>query len=342
MVFKEISLLSLCQNSQNIVKFYHYWIEFDEFESEEKFLSKINFKLLKNKEDIINYILKTSKKIRVYIQMEFCEKTLENLIFTLKNESMKKRLELCKEIIIASKYIHSLGIIHRDIKTSNILIKNNKIKLADFGLSTFINNENKYDSKIFGLNYHSQGIGTGTYCSPEQINSHIYNEKTDIYSLGLILYEILQPYKCIMEKYENFNSLKKFNKIPNEKFENKYPDLSKNILNMLKIEYNQRPKEEEILNVINSELDKINFIENISYYRKGRKYSENDFSLNTIIKLNDCLQENNKINFSYGEIEDKSNYKYVLYFDNFNDEKKDVNLFDNNYLDDYCNINLHI
>ena len=140
LILNEIFYLNLCQNSQT-VKFYHFWIEFENFEK--------NFDL--------NFLSK-KKKIKIYIQMEFCEKTLENLIFSLKNEPIKNRLKLCKNLTIALKFIHSLGIIHRDLKTSNILIKNGQIKIADFGLAIF-NNEIK-----------NFGIGTEIYSSPEQKN----------------------------------------------------------------------------------------------------------------------------------------------------------------------------
>ena len=253
--------------------------------------------------------------------MEFYEKTLENLIFSLKNEPMKTRLELCKNLAIALKYIHSLGIIHRDLKTSNILIKNGQIKLADFGLSTFLNNK-KFEA----------GIGTENYSSPEQMNSNFYNEKTDIFSLGLIFYEILQPYKCVMKKIENFNLLKKFNKIPNEKFQNDFLFLCDVILNMIQKDFNSRPDENEIINAIEFEINKINSNESF-FKKKNRKISEDDFSLNTMSKFNESFQENNKSNFSCADIQENinnnNNEEFVLYFEDLN-EKEDLLFYENN------------
>ena len=290
LILNEIFYLNLCQNSQT-VKFYHFWIEFENFEK--------NFDL--------NFLSK-KKKIRIYIQMEFCEKTLENLIFSLKNEPIKNRLKLCKNLTIALKFIHSLGIIHRDLKTSNILIKNNQIKIADFGLAIFNNEINNF------------GIGTEIYSSPEQKNSIFYNEKTDIFSLGLIFYEILQPYKCVMEKIENFNFLKKFNKIPNENFQKKFPFLCNVILNMINKDFHLRPDENEIINVIDNEINKLS----------KRKISEDDFELNTMSNFNESFNDNNKSNFSVENNNNNNNDDFVLYFDDLYEEKNLLFYLNNN------------
>ena len=290
LILNEIFYLNLCQNSQT-VKFYHFWIEFENFEK--------NFDL--------NFLSK-KKKIKIYIQMEFCEKTLENLIFSLKNEPIKNRLKLCKNLTIALKFIHSLGIIHRDLKTSNILIKNGQIKIADFGLAIF-NNEIK-----------NFGIGTEIYSSPEQKNSIFYNEKTDIFSLGLIFYEILQPYKCVMEKIENFNFLKKFNKIPNENFQKKFPFLCNVILNMINKDFHLRPDENEIINVIDNEINKLS----------KRKISEDDFELNTMSNFNESFNDNNKSNFSVENNNNNNNDDFVLYFDDLYEEKNLLFYLNNN------------
>ena len=299
LILNEIFYLNLCQNSQT-VKFYHFWIEFENFEK--------NFDL--------NFLSK-KKKIRIYIQMEFCEKTLENLIFSLKNEPIKNRLKLCKNLTIALKFIHSLGIIHRDLKTSNILIKNGQIKIADFGLAIF-NNEIK-----------NFGIGTEIYSSPEQKNSIFYNEKTDIFSLGLIFYEILQPYKCVMEKIENFNFLKKFNKIPNENFQKKFPFLCNVILNMINKDFHLRPDENEIINVIDNEINKLS----------KRKISEDDFELNTMSNFNESFNDNNKSNFSVENNNNNNNDDFVLYFDDLYEEKNLLFYLNNNNSNDNNNNN---
>ena len=92
--------------------------------------------------------------------------------------------------------IHSGGIIHRDIKPSNIFIKNNQLKIGDFGLAT----RNSNSSKLIK----SKKIeGTPLYLSPEQTNFKVYNEKVDIYALGITLYEMCANFSTSMERYED-------------------------------------------------------------------------------------------------------------------------------------------
>jgi len=90
------------------------------------------------------------------------------------------------QICIGIQYLHTNGVIHRDLKPANILLndKDNptKIVICDFGASICLPNENDYCSTK---------IGTPYFMSPEQYNSNCYDKKTDIWSLGCILYELI-------------------------------------------------------------------------------------------------------------------------------------------------------
>ena len=105
--------------------------------------------------------------------------------------------EICK-VLDALQYLHSRGVVHRDVKPSNIMIENGStVKLMDLGIAR-LNGGNKYSS--FGF------IGTPQYAAPEQIlrdndNSEI-NAQTDIYALGVTYYELLtgkNPFKTEVE-----------------------------------------------------------------------------------------------------------------------------------------------
>lgn len=79
-------------------------------------------------------------------------------------------------------YLHGRNIIHCDLKSSNILIdENNKIKISDFGLSQFIKNktENKFKK-----------IGTPQWMAPEVIKDHVYDFSSDVFSFGMIIWEL--------------------------------------------------------------------------------------------------------------------------------------------------------
>lgn len=97
--------------------------------------------------------------------------------------------ELC-HVLDALQYLHSRGIVHRDVKPSNIMIENGSVvKLMDLGIAR-LNGGNKYSSYGF--------IGTPQYAAPEQIlrdsdNTEI-NAQTDIYATGITFYELLTGY----------------------------------------------------------------------------------------------------------------------------------------------------
>ena len=105
--------------------------------------------------------------------------------------------ELCN-VLDALQYLHSRGVVHRDVKPSNIMIENGSVvKLMDLGIAR-LNGGNKYSSYGF--------IGTPQYAAPEQIlrdsdNTEI-NAQTDIYALGVTYYELLtgkNPFKTDVE-----------------------------------------------------------------------------------------------------------------------------------------------
>ncbi|KAK1422067.1 hypothetical protein QVD17_24933 [Tagetes erecta] len=104
-----------------------------------------------------------------------------------KKLSMKLVLRFALDIAKGLSYLHSKKIIHRDVKPENILIDHeNKLKLADFGESTFESLE---------LFYTSGEIGTRGYMAPEIVRRKPYGRKCDVYSFGICLWEI---YCCDM------------------------------------------------------------------------------------------------------------------------------------------------
>ena len=116
------------------------------------------------------------------------------------------------QILYATKYLHDNGIIHRDIKTSNLLVtKLGNLKLTDFNTCKTIGNNLQCSLR------HTQ-IGTPYYMSPELINHSKYNYKVDVWSIGCVLYEIIllkQAFKCnhigrlmINIRSGNFNPIK--------------------------------------------------------------------------------------------------------------------------------------
>ena len=126
-------------------------------------------------------------------------------------------LNIFQQIVDAVEYVHLQGLIHRDLKPSNIFFSfDNKIKVGDFGLVTAITegyNEahtpSENEDVTFRNNLHTAYVGTHLYMSPEQINGQGYNYKVDIYSLGIILFELLIPFVTEMERIVALINLRK-------------------------------------------------------------------------------------------------------------------------------------
>jgi len=96
-------------------------------------------------------------------------------------------LQLLQPIANALSYAHQKGLVHRDVKPSNILISENGTPyLSDFGIAKVLEIEETQDLTTTGM-----GVGTPEYMSPEQAEGKKVDARSDIYSLGIVLYELL-------------------------------------------------------------------------------------------------------------------------------------------------------
>ncbi len=110
---------------------------------------------------------------------EFCNK---------RNLPINERLRIFLQICAAVSFAHSRLVIHRDLKPTNILVtENGTIKLLDFGIAKIISPETDLQNQTVT----TLGMMTPQYASPEQIKGEMVSTASDIYSLGLILYELL-------------------------------------------------------------------------------------------------------------------------------------------------------
>lgn len=144
-----------------------------------------------------NVILKLSDKdgiVKMYFYDEIvinnsiypiiCMKKYENKLLYNENYSEDEIIDIVKQILNATKSIHDAGIIHRDLKPDNILISNDKIHIADFGIAYY--NPDFFDKT--GHTTESERLANYDFSAPEQRNSKIKPEKTmDIYAIGQII-----------------------------------------------------------------------------------------------------------------------------------------------------------
>ena len=176
----------------------------------------------------------------LFIQMELCRNNLNNYLLERDKIDYSKSLGIFKNICLGLNYIHNKKIIHRDIKPSNIMFDKNGIaKIGDFGMSLkldkdidFVKTENNY--------------GTYNYLAPEVLLKKEYSIYSDVYSLGIILYEILSIFDTFMERQKKIDFIKDNFKV-DEEFRLKYTKESKFIDLLIKKNKTERLDTDSIL-----------------------------------------------------------------------------------------------
>lgn len=123
-----------------------------------------------------------------FIVMEYLDGiTLKELIRKKGSLSPQLCVDIISKVASGLKHAHNFGLIHRDLKPQNIMIlKNAQIKLMDFGISQHVNEVKEYDSKE-----DNSVMGSVHYISPEQVKGEKIDLRSDIYALGIIMYEML-------------------------------------------------------------------------------------------------------------------------------------------------------
>ncbi|KAK8890149.1 hypothetical protein M9Y10_034909 [Tritrichomonas musculus] len=195
-------------------------------------------------------------------------------------------------------YLHQHQIIHRDLKTDNILLDDNLYPLiTDFGLS-----------KFYGLGLsmsQSQQCGTLIYMAPEIMEGFQYNGKVDVYSFGILMYEIVTdsiPYPDLESR--KMTSFQFTNKVVNENFRPKFEvPVKKSIQELIEKCWSKNPKErptfEEIFKKlaynIEESIDDIYDDQDVANVEEERKYYLDDVDEDAILFYADQIDEANSV-----------------------------------------------
>ncbi len=153
-------------------------------QSVKRFINESKAVAMLSHQNIVNiYDVSVRENIK-YIVMEFVEGiTLKNYMQHREVLNLREIISYTTQILRALEHAHNKGIVHRDIKPQNImLLKNGVIKVMDFGIAKLPNAET--------VTMTDKAIGTVYYISPEQASGHEIDARSDLYSLGIMMYEM--------------------------------------------------------------------------------------------------------------------------------------------------------
>ena len=288
--------------------------EISEVRQEAKILSSIN------SDFVVKYFDSFEENNNINIVMEYCDKgDLNDFILRKKEENKLIEEEiiwnLFIKITIGLAHIHKMKILHRDLKTMNIFLKDEfQVKIGDLGVAKILL-KNSFAKTL---------IGTPYYLSPEICEEKPYNDKSDVWALGCILYELCTYKHPFDAKSQGALILKIMRNIPediNQYYSNELRNL---IFLLLEKDSQKRPSCIEILKydfVIDKvkKLGYMSYLEELDKEKENIKYKNNFINNveipNKIIKENTTDNYNNndnkKQNISKNNLEKKNSKKEI-------------------------------
>jgi len=194
----------------------------------------------------------------VFIVMELIEgSTLRDYLHEQGALPVERALQLVTPVASALAAAHRLGIVHRDIKPENILVsKEGRIKIADFGLArgALLGSTMTAESSVI--------LGSVSYLSPEQVQRGVSDARSDVYSLGIVLFELLTGQKPYQGEDPVQIAIRHVNDrvpAPSTLNPNISPEVDELVLKATDINPDKRPKDagelQELLRTLSEKLD---------------------------------------------------------------------------------------
>ncbi|KAL8139636.1 hypothetical protein V2J09_005657 [Rumex salicifolius] len=226
-ILREVATLARLQH-QHVVRYYQAWFETGVVESygESSLGSRTAMSSShSNMGDNSSGIGGPENKIEstyLYIQMEYCPRTLRQLLESYNYFDKDLAWHLFRQVVEGLGHIHGQGIIHRDLTPNNIFFDaRNDIKIGDFGLAKFLKREQldqdqTFPSEVPSVSIDGTGqVGTYFYTAPEiEQGWPKIDEKADMYSLGIVFFELWHPFGTAMERHVVLSDLKQKKELP--------------------------------------------------------------------------------------------------------------------------------
>ncbi len=166
-----------------------------------------------------------------FIVMEYVKGKLLRDLMHERRLTLAEAVGYAKQVLTALEYSHKAGIIHRDIKASNIMVTDEgQVKVMDFGIARAISDSSATQAHTSGI------VGTAQYFSPEQARGEAVDARTDLYSTGVLLYEMLAgrpPFKGDTAVSVAYQHVSEKVTVPSEHNPELTPELDQVVLNAL-------------------------------------------------------------------------------------------------------------
>ncbi|XP_022634097.1 eIF-2-alpha kinase GCN2 isoform X2 [Vigna radiata var. radiata] len=226
-ILREVATLSRLQH-QHVVRYYQAWFETGVSDSSgdsawgsKTTLSSTFSFTAATSNDVFGHENQLESTY-LYIQMEYCPRTLRQKFESYNHFDKELAWHLFRQIVEGLAHIHGQGIIHRDLTPNNIFFDaRNDIKIGDFGLAKFLKLEQLdqdvgHTADATGVSIDGTGqVGTYFYTAPEiEQGWPKIDEKADMYSLGVVFFELWHPFGTAMERHVVLSDLKQKGEVP--------------------------------------------------------------------------------------------------------------------------------